>query len=96
MPVYKLADWDILRMSMHYRGDSHQQRDDDYLPFEDNYAYTGSVGFENEMALLNEKMSLVMGVSYDWFEVDEASSNETDDDGAFVQQVAASVPDKKR
>ena len=92
---YSVADWDTMKMSVHYRGDSHKQRDDDYLPFENNYAYTGSVGFENEMSLINDRMSLVMGISYDWFEIDDATSNDTDNSGAFIEQIKETLPAKQ-
>jgi iron complex outermembrane recepter protein len=92
---YRPVDWDTIKMSVHYRGDSHKQRDDDYLPFEDNFAYTGSVGMENETSFADKKMSLVLGISYDWFKIDESKANTTNSSGAFTGQVSRVIPDTK-
>ena len=64
-------EWDIIRLSFNYRGDSHKQRDDEYLPFEETFSYTGFVGLENEFNLI-KNLSIVVGTSYDWFEVTKA------------------------
>ena len=92
---YRPVDWDIIKMSVHYRGDSHKQRDDVYLPFEANFAYTGSVGLQNETSFMAKAMSLVLGISYDWFKIDKATSNTTDKTGAFVEQVSKTIPGTK-
>jgi outer membrane receptor protein involved in Fe transport len=63
--------WDIIRLSFNYRGDSHKQRDLDIEPFIETFSYTGSLGFENEFNLINN-LSIVAGVSYDWFRVTKA------------------------
>jgi outer membrane cobalamin receptor len=69
--------WDILRFSAHYKMDNHQQRADEYLPFEESNSFTGSAGVENEFNLV-KNLSVVAGISYDWFNVSKAE--ETDDD----------------
>ncbi len=92
---YRPVDWDVIKMAVHYRGDSHKQRDDVYLPFEDNFAYTGSVGLQNETSFMAKEMSLVLGISYDWFKIDKATSNTTDKTGAFTGQVSQVIPGKK-
>jgi iron complex outermembrane recepter protein len=93
---YRPVDWDTLRMSFHYRGDSHKQRDDVYLPFEDNFAYTGSIGLENETSFMDKKIALVLGISYDWFMIDKATANTTNSrTGAFIAQVDKVLPDTK-
>jgi outer membrane receptor protein involved in Fe transport len=70
---YQPVNWDIVRMAVHYKKDNHQQRDDDYLPFEESESYTGSVGLENEFNLI-KNLSVVAGVSYDWFDVDKTET----------------------
>ena len=90
---YTLAGWNVLRGAVNYRLDSHEQREDEYLPFEKSASYTGSLGLEDELIILDSKLSVVAGVGYDWFDVREAETNETDDDGNFVQQVAAALPE---
>ena len=89
---YRPVDWNAIKMAVHYRGDSHKQRDDDYLPFEDNFAYTGSVGLENDTFFMDRKISLVLGISYDWLKIDKATANTTDNTGAFVEQVSRTIP----
>jgi iron complex outermembrane recepter protein len=82
------ADWnllpqDTLRFALHYRGDSHKERDDSYLPFAESFSYTGSVAMENEWTPL-EGLSIIAGASYDWFEVDKAEAIETDRNGDYT------------
>jgi len=91
---YTIADWNTMKFAVNYRKDNHEQRDDEYLPFETSASYTGSLGLEEEFTLLDSRLSLVAGIGYDWFDVSEAETNETDDDGNFVQQVPDEVPDK--
>lgn len=79
----KPVDWDVLRFAVHYRTDNHQQRDDKYLPFEESSSYTGSVAVENEFNLV-KNLSVVAGISYDWFDVDKAEFSELDGSGDFV------------
>jgi iron complex outermembrane recepter protein len=69
---FKPADWDTLRFSVHYKGDSHEQRDLENLPFAESFAYTGSIGLENESSWFNERLSIVAGISYDWFDITDA------------------------
>lgn len=91
---YTIADWNIMKFAVNYRLDNHEQRDDEYLPFERSMSYTGSLGLEEEIILMDSRLSFVVGIGYDWFDVSEAETNETDDDGNFVQQVADETPDK--
>ncbi len=74
---WKLAAQDTLRFALHYRGDSHQERDDTYLPFAESFSYTGSLAAENEWRPL-PGLSVVAGVSYDWFDVTKSQANITD------------------
>ena len=47
---YQPVQWDILSISFHYRGDSHKERADTYLPYAESVSYTGSMGLENELS----------------------------------------------
>ncbi|MGC8872791.1 MAG: TonB-dependent receptor plug domain-containing protein [Caldimicrobium sp.] len=71
-PEIKLGESDILRFGFQYRKDVHRERDDIYLPFEDYSSSIGSLGVENEFTFLNNKISLVAGLQYDWFKVNTA------------------------
>lgn len=82
---YQPVSWDVLRISYHDQADSHRQRDDAYLKYEESYSYTGSVGLENEFTFI-KNLSVIAGVSRDWFEVEEAHKNVTGPGGAFVTQ----------
>jgi outer membrane receptor protein involved in Fe transport len=88
---YRPVDWDIVRFSLNYRGDSHKERDDDYLPFAESFSYTGSIGLENEFNQL-KNFSLVVGTSFDFFNVDKSEANVTDDDGNFLDQENRDLP----
>ena len=63
-------EWDIIRLAFNFRGDSHQERAQDFLPFAPSFSYTGSVGLENEFNLI-KKLSVVVGGGFDWFDVTE-------------------------
>ncbi len=80
---YKLVDWDTLRFSLHYKEDFHEQRNLEELPYAESKAYTGSVGLENEIALFDNKLSVVAGISYDWYDVSDAE-DDPDDDGNII------------
>ncbi len=79
------ADWNTGRLQVGYKVDSHRERDDTYLPFAATASGTGSVGVEDELKL-GDALHLVLGVSYDWFEVSEAERNVLDSDGDLVGQ----------
>ncbi len=90
---YRPAQWDIVRLGAQYRGDSHEERDDSYLPFVEDFSYTGSVSLENEFNKI-KNLSIVAGVGYDWFRVTEAERNITDrNTGDFLGQDDLSEPD---
>ena len=90
---YQPARWDIVRLGLQYRGDSHEERDDSYLPFAKDFSYTGSVSLENEFNKI-KNLSIVAGVSYDWFRVKDAEGNINDKNtGNFLEQVALDKPD---
>jgi outer membrane receptor protein involved in Fe transport len=72
---FRPVPWDAFRVFFNYIGDSHQQRDDSYLPFERFFSFTGSTGFENEITYW-KNFSLVIGGSYDWFHVTDALQNQ--------------------
>jgi len=89
---FRPVRWDVIRLAFNYRGDSHKQRDDEYLPFAETFSYTGSVGLENEFNLI-KNLSLVAGMSYDWFKVTKAKKDITDKNGNFLRQDDAGKPD---
>jgi outer membrane receptor protein involved in Fe transport len=72
---YKAATWDSIRMSFHYKNDSHKERGAAPLPFEESISRTGSVGLENEFTAI-KNLSVLIGVSYDWFDVDTTPPDE--------------------
>ena len=79
-------------MSLHFKEDSHKERDDAYLPFAESKSYTGSWGLEDEFILV-KNLSLVGGVSYDWFDVTQAQKNVTaSGTGNFVRQTSNPTP----
>jgi iron complex outermembrane receptor protein len=83
---YRPVGWDAIRFSFHYKGDSHKERPDEYLPFEDYFSTTGSVGLENEFNWI-KNFSVVVGVSYDWFDVTKAKANNINKvTGALINQ----------
>jgi outer membrane receptor protein involved in Fe transport len=79
------VNWNTVRIALNYKGDSHKQRDDSYLPFENFFSWTGSVGVEDEITYW-KNFSIVAGGSFDWFKVTDANLNETDKSGNLVKQ----------
>ncbi|MDI9571068.1 MAG: TonB-dependent receptor [Pseudomonadota bacterium] len=79
---YLPVAWDTLRFSAHYKKDNHEERADNYLPFDESTSFTGSVGVENEFNFV-KNLSVVAGISYDWFKVDKAESTKTKKNGDF-------------
>jgi iron complex outermembrane recepter protein len=72
--------WDTLRLAFHFQSDSHKERDDAYLPFTQALSHTSSLALENELRPL-DRLSIIAGLSYDWFGVDKAQHNLTDKNG---------------
>jgi iron complex outermembrane receptor protein len=89
---FRPVKWDVVRVGFNYRGDSHEERDDSYLPFAEDFSYTGSVGIENEFNLV-KNLSVVAGIGYDWFRVTDAQRNFTDGTGNFLYQADLDKPD---
>lgn len=79
---YQPVTWDSIRLAVNYKGDSHKEVADEYLPYDRYFSYTGSVGLENEFTRV-KNLSVIMGVSYDWFEVTEANKVFTKSNGDF-------------
>jgi len=73
---FQPVSWDSVRLGFSYRGDSHKEVADEYLPYEKYRSYTGSIGLENEFTLI-KNLTVVAGLSYDWYEVTEAKRNVT-------------------
>jgi outer membrane cobalamin receptor len=90
---YRPVEWDAVRFSFHYKGDSHKERAAENLPFEDYFSTTGSVGLENEFNLI-KNLSVVVGLSYDWFDVTKAKANNVNaTTGALINQYDPGEPD---
>lgn len=83
---YQPVDWDILRFSVHYKKDNHEERKDEYLPYDESTSFTGSVGVENEFNLV-KNLSVVAGISYDWFNMDKGESTKTNSSGDFDYKI---------
>ncbi|MCX5832745.1 MAG: TonB-dependent receptor [Deltaproteobacteria bacterium] len=102
MSDIKLAKTDTLKFSAHYRRDQHEERADAYLPLQEADSYTGSLGVENEYNP-TKNLSLVAGVSYDWFDVAKSNQNVTVTTatattavGDFVSQKTLTTPDSNK
>ncbi len=83
---FRPVSWNKVSLALNYRGDSHKERADNYLPFENFFAWTGSVGIEDEVSI-TKNFSVAVGASYDWFKVTDANQNNTaSGTGAFISQ----------
>jgi iron complex outermembrane recepter protein len=92
---YSIVDWNTIRLGINYRKDAHEERDDTYLPFAKSDADTGSIGLEDELRLMESKLSIVAGIGNDWFKVTKSTGNTTDSKtGNFTGQVSKTIPDK--
>ena len=89
---YQMVDWNTLRAALHYKKDSHEQRDIEDLPFAESQAYTGSASLENETRLVDDKLSLVAGVSYDWFDITKAE-DDPETDGNIIENDTPDMTD---
>ncbi|MDY6852749.1 MAG: TonB-dependent receptor [Thermodesulfobacteriota bacterium] len=84
-----------LFFSLHYKGDSHKEKDDGYLPFTEAFSYTYSYGLEYRYQP-GLGLNVTAGVSYDLLDVTEAQANETDrNTGDLVAQTDLETPDIK-
>lgn len=89
----KIATVDTVRFAVNYRKDDHKQREDEYLPFAQSTSYTGSFGFENEFNPV-KNLSIIGGISYDWFEVTKAEKSNTNNAGDFTSMTNFREPYK--
>jgi outer membrane cobalamin receptor len=90
---FSVAEPHMGHLSFHYKRDSHDDRSGEALPFNEYASYTGSVGTEHEY-LTDSGFSLYAGISYDWFNVDDAEEyKEFDDNDLFVGQEDKETPD---
>jgi iron complex outermembrane recepter protein len=67
----KPVAWNTVRLTVGYRGDSHNERGETNVPFSRFYSFTGSTGIEDEITI-NNNFAIVVGGSYDWFKVTKA------------------------
>ena len=67
---FRPVPWNRLGTAVHYRKDSHKERDEIELPFDESVSYTGSIALEDECTRIKD-LSVTAGLSYDWFEIDK-------------------------
>jgi len=91
---FSLAEWHTGHFSCHYRGDFHEAREDTYLPYNEYFSYTGSVGTEQEWSN-GDGLSVFVGVSYDWFSVSEAEDYVFDGSSNLTGQEDLDEPSTK-
>lgn len=85
------AEWHTGHVSLHYKKDSHDDRADSYLPFNEYVSYTGSLGTEHEFQA-GEALRIYAGVSYDWFDVEDAEDYTFDGSDNFTGQADMDTP----
>lgn len=83
--------WGTVRAAVHFREDAHSERDDAYLPFADSRSTTGTVAVEAEVTRI-DRLKIVAGLGFDWFDVDEAERNVTDKSGNLTGQTPLATP----
>jgi len=83
-----------LRFSFHYKGDSHKERNDRYLPFASMFSHTYSLGVEYDYRS-EGGLGLVAGTSYDWVDVSKAQAAQTDRRGNLTSLDDLETPDVK-
>ncbi len=92
----KVSEIDTLKFALSYRRDKHEERADTYLPYQEAISYTGSFGMENELKPL-KNLSLVGGLSYDWWDVTKSTQNITSTTAAtygnLVRVASLKTPD---
>jgi iron complex outermembrane recepter protein len=88
----KVADIDTLKFSAQYRRDKHEERNDTYLPFQEAVSFTGSFGVENELKPI-KNLSIVGGLSYDWFNITKSTQNVTNNAGDLSSVKNLKKPD---
>lgn len=91
---FSFAKWHNGHFSLHYKGDSHEGREDEYLPYNECESETGSLGTEHEF-FTKFGLSMYAGIAYDWFKVNEAEDYEFDDDDNFIGQRELATSDTK-
>ncbi len=91
---YDVADWDVFRLALHYKIDSHRERDDTYLPFAESRSDTGSVAAEDELTPV-KNLTLLVGTGWDWFDVIRAQKNLTNSSGDYVGEKDLEKPGLK-
>ncbi len=68
---FQFAEMHKGHVSLHYKRDSHEDRADEYLPYNEYEGDTGSIGTEHEF-FTDFGLSVYAGASYDWFKINEA------------------------
>lgn len=86
-----LNETNTLRFALNYKKDTHEERADDYLPYAETGSYTGSVALEDEIRV-GDDLRLLLGLSFDWFEVSDAEASLLDRDGNFLGKESLETP----
>lgn len=68
----KPVKWNTLSFSLHYKGDSHKERADAYQSFTNFFAWTGSVGVQDDITYW-KNFKITLGGSFDWFKITDAN-----------------------
>jgi len=68
---FQFADMHKGHVSLHFKRDTHEDRGDEYLPYNKYEGDTGSIGTEHEF-FTDFGLSVYAGASYDWFKINEA------------------------
>ncbi len=82
---FTCADWHQGHFSLHYKQDIHEEKADEYLPYNDYESVTGSFGTEHSF-FGPGGLKVVAGVSYDWFDVKDAEDYNFDGGDNFLGQ----------
>ena len=88
---YQPVAWNAVRMAVHYQGDSHEETADEYLPYDCYYSVTGSIGVEDEFTRI-KNLSIIAGLSYDWYEVTGAQKATTNSAGNMTSYGSIYAP----
>lgn len=82
---FSLAEAHEGHVSLHYKADVHEGRDDDFQPYNKYTSHTGSLGTEHRWFGMGG-LSVYGGVSWDWFKVNDAEDYVFDDDDLLIGQ----------
>ena len=88
---FQFAEMHKGHVSLHYKRDTHERRDDTYLPYNEYEGDTGSFGTEHEF-FTDFGLSFYVGGAYDWFDINDAEDYIFDDDDKYAGQTEMKIP----